>query len=83
MNTLILVMTNITLSIEDSVYKKMRKHSEIKWSEFVRKVIKKRLEELERLEKSPDKESILAMLASEEVLKKEWDNKSDERWNDV
>ena len=26
-------------------------------------------------------ESILTMLASEDVLKKEWDNKNDERWN--
>ena len=76
-------MTNITLSIEDSVYKKMRQHSEIKWSEFVRKEIKKRLDELEKLGKSPNKESILTMLASEDVLKKEWDNEADERWNNV
>ena len=76
-------MTNITLSIEESVYKKMRKHSEIKWSEFVRKTIKRRLDELDKLDKHGDNESILTMLASEEVLKKEWDNKEDERWNDV
>ena len=76
-------MTNITLSIEDSVYKKMHEHSEIKWSEFVRKVIKKRLEELDSLNKRHDKESILTMLASEEVLKKDWDNEADERWNNV
>ena len=76
-------MTNITLSIEDEVYKKMKKYSEIKWSDFVRKIIKKRVEELEKLEKHPDKESILTMLASEEVLKKDWDNKLDERWNYV
>lgn len=76
-------MTNITLSIDDSVYKKMRKHSEIKWSEFVRKVIKKRIEELEDLENNKNKESILTMLASEDVLRKDWDNESDERWNDV
>ncbi|HKZ49649.1 MAG TPA: hypothetical protein VJ110_01465 [Candidatus Nanoarchaeia archaeon] len=76
-------MTNITLSIEDSVYKKMRKHSEIKWSEFVRKVIEQRIEILEKLEKHPKKESIMTMLASEEVLEKDWDNEADERWNDV
>jgi hypothetical protein len=29
------------------------------------------------------KENISTMLASEEVLKKDWDNKKDERWNDV
>lgn len=76
-------MTNITLSIDDSVYKKMRKHSEVKWSEFVRKVIKKRVEELEDLENNENKESILTMLASEDVLRKDWDNEPDERWNDV
>lgn len=73
-------MTNITLSIEDTIYKRMKRHSEIKWSEFVRKSIKDRLDELERL---PNKESILTMLASERVLKKDWDNKLDERWNNV
>jgi len=76
-------MTNITLSIEASVYKKMRTHSEIKWSEFVRKAIKQRIEELEKIENSTSRESILTMLASEHVLKKEWDNEADERWNNV
>lgn len=76
-------MTNITLSIEDPVYKKMKKYSEIKWSEFVRKTIKKRIEELESLEQNKNKESILTLLASEQILKKDWDNKLDERWNDV
>ncbi len=76
-------MTNITLSIEDNVYKKMRKYSEIKWSEFVRKIIKKRIEELEMVEKHSNNESIMTMLASEDVLKKFWDNELDERWNNV
>ncbi|HIG96109.1 TPA: hypothetical protein HA249_04465 [Candidatus Woesearchaeota archaeon] len=76
-------MTNITLSIEDPVYKHMREHSEIKWSEFVRKAIKQRLAELDIIEKHPHQESILTMLASEEVLKKDWDNEADEQWNDV
>ncbi len=76
-------MTNITLSIDDNVYKKMRKHSEVKWSEFVRKVIKKRIEELEILERHSNNESIMTMLASEDVLKKFWDNELDERWNNV
>ena len=76
-------MTNITLSINDDVYRKMRKYSEVRWSDFVRKLIKKRIEELEMLEKSPSKESILTMLASENVLKKDWDNKKDEAWNGV
>lgn len=76
-------MTNVTLSIEEGVYKGMKKHTEIKWSEYVRIVIKKKLDELESLDINPKKESILTMLASESVLKKDWDNKLDERWDDV
>tara|TARA_B100000315_G_C14100338_1_gene373415 strand:+ start:316 stop:546 length:231 start_codon:yes stop_codon:yes gene_type:complete len=76
-------MTNITLSIQESVYKRMKKHSEIKWSEFVRKAIKARLDELDLLERDLKRENILTMLASEHVLKKDWDNEADERWNDV
>jgi hypothetical protein len=76
-------MTNITLSIEDSVYKKMRKYSEIRWSEFVRKMITLRITELETIDNSKNREGILTMLASEEVLKKDWDNKLDDRWNNV
>ena len=76
-------MTNITLSIDNEIYKKMRKHSEVKWSEFVRKIIQIRVNELEDLEKNKNKESILTMLASEAVLEKDWNNKFDERWNNV
>lgn len=76
-------MTNITLSIEESVYKKMKKHSEMKWSEFVRKAINKRIEELEKIKENPVNESILTMLASEKVLAKDWANKADDRWDNV
>lgn len=76
-------MTNITLSIENEVYNKMKKYSEVKWSEFVRKMIKRRVEEFEKLDKMPKRESILTMLASERVLKKDWDNELDERWDNV
>ncbi|PIN90810.1 hypothetical protein COU60_00515 [Candidatus Pacearchaeota archaeon CG10_big_fil_rev_8_21_14_0_10_34_76] len=76
-------MTNITLSIDDEVYKKMRRYSEVRWSDFVRRMIKKRVNELESLDKNKDKESILTMLASEEVLNKDWDNQEDEAWNNV
>lgn len=75
-------MTNITLSIEEEVYRKMKRYSEIKWSEFVRKMIKRRIEELENLN-FEEKESLMTMLASERSLKKDWDNKYDKRWNNV
>ncbi|MCA9459226.1 MAG: hypothetical protein KC550_01620 [Nanoarchaeota archaeon] len=70
-------MTNITLSIRDDIYEKMKQHSEIKWSEFVRKAIEERIERLEEIE-----ESRVVSELSEEVLAKDWDNKEDERWND-
>jgi len=76
-------MTNITLSIDDEVYKKMKNYSEIKWSEFVRMCIQKRVKELEMLREHPSNESIMTMLASEKVLKNDWNNKLDERWNNV
>ena len=76
-------MTNITLSIEDETYELMKKYSEIKWSEFVRKMIRQRVMELNQIEKDKNKEGILTMLASEDVLKKDWDNEFDERWNNV
>jgi len=70
-------MTNITLSIKDETYKKMKKYSEIKWSEFIRKQIEKRIILLESI----DDESRQVMLVSENILKKEWNNKEDEKWN--
>lgn len=74
-------MTNITLSIDDKIYGKMKRYSEIKWSEFVRRIIEKRIAELDKLENYEDEESIFTMLVSEDVLKKEWDNENDERWD--
>ena len=61
----------------------MRNHTEIKWSEYVRRIINKKLDELEKLEKHPNAESIMTMLASEQILKKDWNNEADERWNNV
>lgn len=49
-------MPNITLSIPEQLYRKMKKHKEIKWSEVIRKAIAdyiKRLEE-SKLEISTD-----------------------------
>lgn len=75
-------MTNITLSIDDRIHKKMKKFSEIKWSEFIRKCVEQRIKELESIS-NKDNESILNMLASEESLKKDWDNDLDKRWDYV
>jgi len=43
-------MPNMTLSIPEELHKKMRKHSEIRWSEVVRKSITERIENLELLD---------------------------------
>ena len=69
-------MTNITLSIDDKVYKKMRKYSEIKWSEFVRKIVEKRINELEQLDKE-DWENA-RFLGDEKLLSESWASKEDE-----
>ena len=69
-------MTNITLSIDDKIYKKMRRYSEIKWSEFVRKIIEKRVNELEQLDEK-DWENA-RFLGDEKLLSESWASKEDE-----
>jgi hypothetical protein len=44
-------MTNITLAIPDELRARMRKHSEIRWSEVVRKAINQKIEDLEIMKK--------------------------------
>ncbi|MBS3072216.1 hypothetical protein J4477_00070 [Candidatus Pacearchaeota archaeon] len=69
-------MTNITLSIDDDVYKKMRKYSEIKWSEFVRKMIKMRITELEKIKSE--------IYADENLLAENWLSDEDKlAWKDL
>ena len=38
---------NVTLALEDDLHQRMKKHSEIRWSEVARKSIKQKLEILE------------------------------------
>lgn len=69
-------MTNITLSIDDEIYKKMKKYSEVKWSEYVRKCVQKRVEELERIKSS--------IHADENLLAENWLSKEDNlAWKDL
>lgn len=69
-------MTNITLSIDEDVYKKMKKFSEVKWSEFVRKIIKQRVEEMEKISINDWEET--KFLADEKLLAESWLSKEDE-----
>ncbi|MCR4327147.1 MAG: hypothetical protein NUV46_01030 [Nanoarchaeota archaeon] len=69
-------MTNITLSIDDEVYKKMKKFSDIKWSSFVRKIIEKRISEMEKIT-AEDWENA-RFLADERLMGESWSSKEDE-----
>ncbi len=44
-------MANMTLSIPDELYRKMKNFSEVKWSEVARKAIQKKVSDLEMLDK--------------------------------
>ena len=44
-------MVNMTLSIPEELHKRMRKLSEIKWSEVARRAIEERVNDLETLNK--------------------------------
>jgi len=43
-------MANITLSIPEILYARMREHSEYKWSEIARKAIEQKIDEAEFLD---------------------------------
>jgi len=49
-NHIITHMGNITLSLPRELQEKMKKHSEIRWSEVIRKTIQRRIEDLEFLD---------------------------------
>jgi len=69
-------MTNITLSIEDNTYKKMKTYSEVKWSEYVRKCILQRIKELDSINSE--------ILADEELLAEDWLSPEDNKaWNNL
>ena len=70
-------MTNITLSIDDEVYKKMKSFSDIRWSEFVRKCIQKRVEELQKIK--IDDWDTSEFLGDEKLLAESWLSKEDEK----
>lgn len=62
-------MTNMTLSIPEDLHKKMKKHSEIRWSEVVRKTISQKIEKLELMDKL-SKKSKLTEKDVDEISKK-------------
>ena len=44
-------MTNVTLSLPDDLHDKMKRHSEIRWSEVVRKSIREKVDLLDAMDK--------------------------------
>jgi len=44
-------MTNVTLSIPEDLHLRMKKHSEIRWSEVIRKTISEKIDTLEMMDK--------------------------------
>ena len=44
-------MPNITLAVSEDLHTKMKRHSEIRWSEVVRKSISQKVEDLDVMDK--------------------------------
>lgn len=51
-------MTNVTLAIPEDLHTKMKFHSEIRWSEVVRKSILQKVEELDMMAKLTSKSKL-------------------------
>ena len=62
-------MANVTLMLPDELQKKMKKHSEIRWSEVIRKIIQKKIDDLDLLDKLTSK-SKLTLKDALEISKK-------------
>ena len=51
-------MPNVTLSIPEELHTRMKEHSEIRWSEVVRKTISQKIEDLDIIEKLTKKSKL-------------------------
>ena len=51
-------MPNVTLSIPEELHEKMKKHSEIRWSEVVRKSIAQKISDLELMDRIASKSKL-------------------------
>lgn len=58
-------MVNITLSISKELFKEMKAHKELKWSEVARQAIKRKLEELRSMDKLLSKSELTENEAEE------------------
>ena len=62
-------MPNITLAVPEELHEKMKKHSEIRWSEVARKAISQKMEDLEIMDRITAK-SRLTQKDADEIAKK-------------
>jgi len=62
-------MANMTLAIPDELHRKMKKMSDIRWSEVARRAIEQRIDDLEVMNKIASK-SKLTMKDVNEISKK-------------
>lgn len=51
-------MTNITLAVPDELHTKMKRHSEISWSEVIRKTISEKIDDLDMMDKLSSKSKL-------------------------
>lgn len=58
-------MPNITLSLPEDIYRKMKNYSEIRWSEVIRKAIAEYLEKLEEIETEVSSKELLEELGED------------------
>ncbi len=70
-------MANVTLSLPENLHRRMKRFSEVRWSEVARKAIEKKVADLELLEKLTSKSQMtekdaeeISMRINKEVAKR-------------
>lgn len=58
-------MKNITLSVPEELHKKLKNHNEVKWSQVIRDILRKKVKELEEMEKILSKSELTSEDAKE------------------
>ena len=58
-------MANITLSIPDNLHRKLKTHNDIRWSEVIRRILQRKIEELELMNKIISKSKLTKKDADE------------------
>ena len=53
-----IIMANITLTIPNVLHEKIRNHSEIRWSEVIRQLLQKKIEQLELMNQIVNKSKL-------------------------